>query len=128
EMGATLASAGVASGQEVSIRAATMNSFQYKRNLVWLHLSDLHCCKRKTGWDAHRVLQPLVIDLKRMEEHHDLIPQLLFFTGDAAFGNIGDAAGSTLKDQFDGAHSLLETARTTFSKPVAIENVFIVPG
>jgi hypothetical protein len=98
------------------------------RNIAWLHLSDLHNCKARTGWDAHRVLQPLIPDFKKMEQDHGLVPQLLFFTGDAAFGNIGSISGSTLKEQFDGAQELIETARTAFSVPIPKENVFIVPG
>lgn len=33
------------------------------RTITWLHLSDLHSCKTKTGWDAHRVLMSLRDDL-----------------------------------------------------------------
>ena len=98
------------------------------RYLTWLHLSDLHFCKDKTGWDAHRVLRPLKEDLKAMEAEHGLCPQFLFFTGDAAFGNIGNVPGSTLNEQFDGAEEVLEGARNAFSTPIQKVNVFIVPG
>jgi len=101
---------------------------QPAQSIIWLHLSDLHFCPEKTGWDAHRVLQPLLKDLKRMESDYGLSPQLLYFTGDAAFGNIGNVPGSTFKEQFDGAQQLLEAARTAFATPVPKENVFIVPG
>lgn len=60
-----------------------------------------------------------------METDHGLIPQLLFFTGDGAFGNV---PGSTLPEQLDGVHALLEGARTAFSSAIPRENVFIVPG
>jgi hypothetical protein len=60
-----------------------------------------------------------------MEQDHGLIPQLLFFTGDAAWGRL---KGSPLKQQFDGAHELMEKARNAFSVPVSLDNVFIVPG
>ena len=99
-----------------------------ERSIVWLHLSDLHNCKEKTGWDAHRVLRPLIKDLKKMEEDHGLIPQVMFFTGDAAFGNIGNVPESTLTEQFDGVHEVLEAVRTAFSTAVPKENIFIVPG
>lgn len=105
-----------------------MNSPKSERSVVWLHLSDLHNCKSRTGWDAHRVLKPLLKDLQKMETDHGLAPQILFFTGDAAFGNIGNVAGSTLQEQFDGAHQLLEGARAAFSRAIPHENVFIVPG
>ncbi|MGH8499801.1 MAG: hypothetical protein ACRERV_13500 [Methylococcales bacterium] len=58
------------------------------RSIVWLRLSDLHACQAKTGWDAHRVLDRLIPDRKVMEKRHGLSPNLIFFTGDAAFGNI----------------------------------------
>jgi predicted MPP superfamily phosphohydrolase len=102
--------------------------FMKSRTITWLHLSDLHNCKERTGWDAHRVLRPLVTDLKTMEKEHDLLPQMIFFTGDAAFGNIGEPKGSTMREQFDGAHELLEQVRRTFLVEIAKENVFIVPG
>lgn len=95
------------------------------RTITWLHLSDLHYCKERTGWDAQRVMRPLIKDLKNMEKAHGLSPDLLFFTGDAAFGEI---PGSPLKRQFAGAHKVLEDVRTAFSNAISKENVFIVPG
>lgn len=102
-----------------------MTPSKNERYIVWLHLSDLHHCQQKTGWDAHRVLDPLTRDLKKMETDHGLVPQLLFFTGDGAFGNV---SGSTLPEQFDGVHTLLEGARAAFSSAIPHKNVFIVPG
>lgn len=98
------------------------------RYITWLHLSDLHYCEAKTGWDAHHVLKSLRADLQQMEQAHGLQPQMLFFTGDAAFGNIGNVSGSTLPEQFAGVHQFLESVRTAFVTPIAQENVFIVPG
>ena len=108
--------------------ASPMNPPVSHRSIVWLHLSDLHNCRDRTGWDAPRVLRHLSTDLKKMEADHGLIPDLFFFTGDAAFGHIGDVPGSTLREQFEGAHQLLEGARTAFSRAIPQENVFIVPG
>jgi hypothetical protein len=34
--------------------------------LTWLHLSDLHACPQRTGWDADRVLRSLARDLKEL--------------------------------------------------------------
>ena len=59
------------------------------RTVTWLHLSDLHSCKIKTGWDADRVLAALQTDLQLMRERHGVKPDLIFFTGDAAYGQIG---------------------------------------
>lgn len=98
------------------------------RSIVWLHLSDLHLCKAKTGWDDYRVLTPLLADLKHMEDKHGLLPQLLFFTGDAVFGNIGDDSGSTLAEQYGQVEKFIKSVRTAFSTPIPRDNVFLVPG
>lgn len=99
-----------------------------EKSIVWLHLSDLHLCKLKTGWDAHRVLSGLKPDLKVMEATYGLSPQFIFFTGDAAFGQLGKKKGEKLADQFEDAHQLFEGIRKAFKKPVPRSNVFLVPG
>jgi hypothetical protein len=96
--------------------------------LTWVHLSDLHLCQPKTGWDSHRVLRPLLEDLRHMRQAHGLRPDFVFFTGDLAFGQIGRNAGETLADQFDDGHTFLESVRTAFVPHVPRENVFVVPG
>jgi predicted MPP superfamily phosphohydrolase len=98
------------------------------RSITWLHLSDLHTCKPKTGWDAHRVLDPLKRDLRRMQDDHGLIPDMIFFTGDLAFGHIGDKAGESIPEQFDDGHVFLEGVRSAFKREIPLENVFLVPG
>lgn len=97
------------------------------RTITWVHLSDLHTCKPRTGWDEHRVLDPLVQDLQEMQGK-GLHPDLLFFTGDLAFGQIGSGKGETLADQFDDGQGFLEGVRTAFNPVVPKENVFLVPG
>jgi hypothetical protein len=58
-------------------------------SLSWLHLSDLHACNPRTGWDARRVLSTLLADLKAgfaevggAKTRIPFQPDLLFFTGD----------------------------------------------
>lgn len=96
--------------------------------IVWLHLSDLHTCKPKTGWDSRRVLQSLRDDLKQLRERHQLQPDLVFFTGDAAFGQVGTDFGQTLADQFKDAGLFFDDVRNCFTPAVARENLFLVPG
>ena len=91
-----------------------MNRATQSKFIVWLHLSDLHLCETKTGWDAHRVLMPLIRDLQYMEIEHGLLPQLIFFTGDAAFGNYGSGPGSTLSEQYQGIETFLSEVREAF--------------
>ncbi len=92
---------------------------------TWLHLSDLHACDQKTGWDSERVIPPLIQDLEQMEKEYQLQPDLIFFTGDAAFGSIPD---SDIKQQFATATNFLEKVRLSFKNPPAKENVFVIPG
>ncbi len=99
-----------------------------KKTLTWLHLSDLHICKIRTGWDSARVLKTLLRDLKQMEKEYGLHPDLFFFTGDVAFGQIGSKPGETISDQFKEAHTFFEGIRTAFTPHIPKENVFLVPG
>jgi predicted MPP superfamily phosphohydrolase len=94
-------------------------------SIVWLHLSDLHLCEQQTGWDCHRVLEPLRKDLQEMESEHGLKPDLIFFTGDAAFGNLST---SSMTDQYGQVAQFLDSVRKAFSVEVPKQNVFLVPG
>lgn len=95
--------------------------------VTWLHLSDLHACHPRTGWDATRVTDTLVDDLRTLQAH-GLRPDLIFFTGDAAFGEIGSKREETIAGQLEEFRLLLEAVRTAFKPAVALENVFLVPG
>ena len=95
------------------------------RTVTWLHLSDLHSCKTKTGWDADRILTALRRDLQLMQEKHDLRPDLIFFTGDAAYGQKTDE-GLFIQEQFDEATLFLSEICSTCSVPP--QNLFLVPG
>ncbi|BAY99249.1 Rab family protein [Tolypothrix tenuis PCC 7101] len=98
------------------------------QTLTWLHLSDLHACKPRTGWDAKRVTDTLCKDLKKMQKQHGLRPDLIFFTGDAAFGHIGDSGGKSIAEQFREAHDFLTTVRESFDPVIEQRNLFLVPG
>lgn len=97
------------------------------KTLTWLHISDLHLCKPKHGWDADQVLEALRIDFKHMIGEHNLNPDLIFFTGDVAYGQLGDQ-GFAMGSQYEEAAILFEEIRTQFSPEVMKENFFIVPG
>jgi Leucine-rich repeat (LRR) protein/nucleoside phosphorylase/predicted MPP superfamily phosphohydrolase len=96
--------------------------------LTWLHLSDLHACKPRTGWDAKRVIESLRKDLQKMQNQYGLRPDLIFFTGDAAFGNIGRNEGKSIAEQFREAHDFLTAVRESFCPKIEQRNLFIVPG
>ena len=95
--------------------------------ITWLHLSDLHLCGPKTGWDADRILDLLLKDLKRMEADHGLVPDLLLVTGDLVFGHWGEGDLS-LQSQFDDVVLFLQEVQAAFSAPIPTERVFLVPG
>ena len=94
------------------------------KTVTWLHISDLHTSNR-TGWDAERVLRKLKADLCYMEQEHRLHPDLIFFTGDAAFGQM---PGESLSDQYKGVHNFFESVRKSFDPIIPQSSVFIVPG
>ncbi|MEL7358801.1 MAG: leucine-rich repeat domain-containing protein, partial [Cyanobacteria bacterium J06560_6] len=96
--------------------------------LTWLHLSDLHACNPRHGWDAKRVTDTLCVDLKQMQREQGLRPDLIFFTGDAAFGQIGKGKGQTIVEQFREAHDFLTVVRESFDPVIDQRNLFIVPG
>lgn len=96
--------------------------------LTWLHLSDLHFCEAKTGWDSARVISTLTNDLRRMHKEYGLQPDFIFFTGDLAYGELGQSPGERITDQFNGAAIFLERVRSAFERIVPAENVFVVPG
>nr|VFK57180.1 MAG: Calcineurin-like phosphoesterase [Candidatus Kentron sp. TUN] len=95
--------------------------------ITWLHLSDIHLCSPKTGWDADRILQYLREDLEKMEQKEGLRPDLLLVTGDLAYGQLGEGDLS-LRSQFEDVYLFLEEVRTTFSTPIPTERIFPVPG
>ncbi len=97
--------------------------------VTWLHLSDLHFCKPKTGWDAARVLESLRTDLQKMESEHGLQPDFIFFTGDVAFGQITNSEpGWGITEQFAEAEIFFEGVRSAFTNIIPKSNFFIVPG
>jgi predicted MPP superfamily phosphohydrolase len=63
-----------------------------------------------------------------MRDDHDLLPDLIFFSGDLAFGHVGDQPGERIDDQFDDGQKFLEQIRRTYTPEVPLENVFLVPG
>ncbi len=113
---------------KISEKPAAKATLGGAKTVTWLHLSDLHYCEPKTGWDAEDILDKLVEDLKELEEERGLLPDLILFTGDLAFGESKNADGWRLKDQYDGVHDFLKKVRNAFSRTVPKENLFLVPG
>jgi predicted MPP superfamily phosphohydrolase len=96
--------------------------------LTWLHFSDLHFCPLRTGRQAWPALEKMLQDLRSLQAQHGLRPDLIFFTGDAAYGNVSSEPGGALADQFALFGRFLEALLATFHPPLAKEQLFLVPG
>lgn len=97
-----------------------------EESIAWIHLSDLHSCNPRTGWDASKVKDELIKDIEKLvPEFCD--PDLMCFTGDIAFGNIGDKENESLRDQYRVAAEFFESVLDVLPR-VERRNVFIVPG
>ncbi|MEM7539214.1 MAG: effector-associated domain EAD1-containing protein [Chloroflexota bacterium] len=97
------------------------------KTITWLHLSDLHLCKPKNRYDADLLLDTLCADLERLRDRERLSPDFIFFTGDAAYGHLGDKPGYRIEEQFEEVWCFLEQIRELYAT-VPTENVFLVPG
>jgi len=96
--------------------------------ITWLHLSDLHACPAKTGWDAHHVTKSLCDDLRELQRDHKLRPDLIFFCGDAAFGQLGDKPGMSLHNQYKAVQQFLDEVRSSFKPELTHRDIYLVPG
>jgi predicted MPP superfamily phosphohydrolase len=98
------------------------------RTITWLHLSDMHRHPWR-NWASNRVLDELVLDLQALERDQGLRPDLIFFTGDAAFGHTGEGPDERLPAQFRGAEeNFFSRVRNAYAEPVPQARMFLVPG
>ncbi len=98
------------------------------RTITWLHISDLHTNNPKHKWDYDKVTDRLVKRLKADCEKQGFSPDFIFFTGDIAYGNVGEQEGETLTSQYERAHGFLEAVRRAVREDFPKEDIFIVPG
>jgi len=94
------------------------------RSLTWLHLSDLHA-RLRDDWDSRQITEALVRDLKTLRKEHGLRPDLVCFTGDAAFGA---ASGEKMVDQYQKVRAFLDSVRRAFEPEIPVRDVYLVPG
>jgi 3',5'-cyclic AMP phosphodiesterase CpdA len=94
------------------------------RSITWLHLSDLHA-RLQDDWDSRQIADTLVKDLKSLQKDYGLRPDLVFFTGDAAFG-----AHKTEKmvDQYQKVKAFFDSVRRAFEPEIPIRDLYLIPG
>lgn len=97
--------------------------------LKWLHISDIHFCS-KTEWRDSTARDSLIEYLKSIfKKDSSLRPDLIFCTGDIAFGENGLLL---LSDQYKQAKlffdNLLDVCGQEESTPLPKERLFVIPG
>ncbi|RQP94652.1 hypothetical protein DF107_35125 [Burkholderia stagnalis] len=93
------------------------------KELVWLHLSDIHF-HPKTDWRDSHVRQELLDFLQAGFSDGSLLrPHLAFCTGDIAFG---ETSGAPLKQQYEEAARFFDELLKCCGLPR--ERLFMVPG
>jgi hypothetical protein len=99
-----------------------------KTSLTWLHISDIHFLP-KNEWRDSTARDSLVGYLKDMfHKDSSLRPDLVFCTGDIAFGETGSFL---LSEQYKQAESFFDRLLAVCGqndKPMPKERLFIVPG
>ncbi|MBF0370729.1 MAG: metallophosphoesterase [Magnetococcales bacterium] len=93
------------------------------RTVTWLHLSDLHACPKKNGWDSDTIIESLKNDLDKLKERYQ--PDLIFFTGDAAHG---DRAECGALDEQNEVAALFFLGLLDLYPDLSADRFFLVPG
>lgn len=93
------------------------------KELVWLHLSDIHF-HPKTSWRDNHIRQELLDFLQKGFSNGSLPqPHLVFCTGDIAFG---ETSGAPLTKQYEEAASFFDDLLECCGLPQG--RLFMVPG
>ena len=95
--------------------------------LNWLHISDIHF-HAKTEWRDSHVRTLLLSFLKNELENKDALkPDLIFCTGDIAFG---EADSDSLDEQYAKSIAFFDELRAVCGRngnSLSIERLFVVP-
>ncbi len=92
-------------------------------SMHWLHLSDIHF-HGKDAWRDTRAREELLIYLKLMFDNGDIArPDLVFCTGDIAFG---ETKAEALKQQYESAKDFFTRLMDVCGLPIS--RLFVVPG
>lgn len=98
------------------------------KELTWLHVSDIHF-HPKNEWRDSAAREALLAYLTDVYGRDDsLRPDLIFCTGDIAFG---EAGSSSLADQYKQAETFFDSLLAACGRngmPLPKERLFVVPG
>jgi len=99
-----------------------------KKNITWLHISDIHFCPNKE-WRDNCSRTSLLEHLARTFTDNDhLYPDLIFCTGDIAFG---EASQMPLRDQYTKAMEFFDELLKVCGRDgtaLPKDRLFVVPG
>ncbi|WP_222832458.1 metallophosphoesterase [Pseudomonas sp. SC3(2021)] len=93
-----------------------------KKELVWLHLSDIHF-HPKTAWRDNIIRRELLTFLSRRFVSGLQKPDIIFCTGDIAFG---ETSGAPLKEQYKEAAKFFDDLLQCCD--LTKDRLFLVPG
>lgn len=93
-----------------------------KKELVWLHLSDIHF-HPKTAWRDNIIRRELLTFLTRRFAGGLQKPDIIFCTGDIAFG---ETSGAPLKEQYQDAAKFFDDLLHCCD--LTKDRLFLVPG
>lgn len=98
------------------------------RKLTWLHISDIHF-HPKTEWRDSLSRSALIEHLENIFSHHEsLRPDIIFCTGDIAFG---ESSLTSLPEQYAQAKVFFDALLSVSGQPgvpLPKERLFVVPG
>lgn len=95
--------------------------------ITWLHISDIHFQPKKE-WRDNEYRQDLLSYLSEIiKETPNLKPDLIFCTGDIAFG---ETSASPIKDQYERAKIFFDELLKACGSnaPLGKDRIFVVPG
>ncbi|MCP5103588.1 MAG: metallophosphoesterase, partial [bacterium] len=99
-----------------------------KKTVTWLHLSDLHLCNPKSGWEADYIRDKLREDFDVLQKKYQLRPDLIFFSGDVVYGHLGEDGGKPMARQYRDAAIFFDEVRRSFDPEIPRDRLFFVPG
>ena len=94
-------------------------------SLTWLHLSDIHFGNPHAGFDLENNISTLFKDLEKLQSRYGLRPDLIFISGDMAYGH---SKNNSIETQYKAIESIIQKLSSFYDPPISLEDIFMVPG